>query len=374
MATLTSDWTFLGRSAVMNSQNGTLPYYLLLYAKTVADEDTGYHTVTVLGRLASTATGATFYQYNTTYSVSVAGKVAASGTNEPDSAWEYTSLFYAGSVGYQTGTDIVATNVKVDCTDGVAHDIPISFTWKMTGAAAWYTPPINTERTVSATATLAAIPRATTPTFSASPYTMGTALTINLAPANSTFKHKIRYDFGGLTGQSTGISVGAEYTSQGNTSVTFTPPTTLGEKIPNANSGSCTIHCYTYTSSGTHVGTVSNTITLNVPSYTPEVNSVTLTGNNLLSGAYVQGKSTVTVNATLKSYYGAGTKSVEVEIDSKKYTTLPCTSSALTNGSKTVKITFTDTRGKSKTYTSSAFTVSKSTVPSSKVFGSSSSR
>ena len=356
MATLTSSYQYLGRSSVMNSTGGSLSYYILLYGKTTANQTTGIHTVTIKEVLASTNTDATYYYYVQAHNGKINGTTAFSGTDKPSTDWNKTNLTESG-VTYKTWIVLGEGSVNVDATDGNAKNITLSCYYAFNDTAASYTPAKGTNRTVSVTATLAAIPRATTPTFSASPYTMGTALTITLNPANSTFKHKFGYDFGNLKGQTSGLSIGTNFTAQGNTSITFTPPTTLGSQIPNANSGTCTIYCYTYTSSGTHIGTKSSTITINVPTYTPEITNVTLTGNNLLNGVYVGGKSTVTVNAVLKNYYGAGTKSVVVETDAKQYTTLPCTSSVLSSGNRIVKITFTDTRNKSATYTSSTFTV-----------------
>ena len=91
MATLTSSYKYLGRSSVMKSRDGSLNYYLLLYGKTSANQTTGIHTVSILGRLASIDTNATFYYYNTTYSGTVAGKTAFSGTKGPKEAWDYNS-------------------------------------------------------------------------------------------------------------------------------------------------------------------------------------------------------------------------------------------------------------------------------------------
>jgi hypothetical protein len=129
-------------------------------------------------------------------------------------------------------------------------------------------------------------------------------------------------------------------------------------------SGTGTLSCYTYTADGTHIGTKSVGITLNVPAYTPEITGITLTGNNLLSGAYVQGKSTVTVNATVKTSYGATTKSISAVIDGKTYKSLPFTTSALSSGDKSATITFTDSRNKSVTVTSSAIRVYAYSSPS----------
>lgn len=216
----------------------------------------------------------------------------------------------------------------------------------------------------TATVSLTTVPRATTPTLSATTITMGSSITVTMTPAASTFKHKLRYDFGGIQGAAEGISVGWDFTAQGNSSVTFTPPTSLGSQIPSAMSGTGTLICYTYAADGTHIGTKTVGITLNVPAYTPAISGITLTGKNLLSSTYVQGKSTVTVNATLTTSYGATAKSVSAVIDGKTYTSLPFTTSVLSSGSKSAAITFTDSRNKSVTVTSSAITVYAYSIPS----------
>ena len=130
MATLTSEYQYLGISSVMTSVSGKLSYYLLLYGKTSADQITGIHTVTILGRLASTSNGATFYKYATSHSGKIAGQTAFSGTKEPTDAWEYSN-FTAGGVTFKTGTDIGSGSVQVDCTDGLSKDIVLEFTWSM---------------------------------------------------------------------------------------------------------------------------------------------------------------------------------------------------------------------------------------------------
>jgi hypothetical protein len=189
---------------------------------------------------------------------------------------------------------------------------------------------------------------------------MGNSITVTVKPADSSFKHKIRYDFGSVKSAINGVKVGgtqitSDYISSG--TITFTPPTSLGSQIPSANSGTCTFYLYTYTSSGTHIGTKSVNITVSVPSYTPTISNIALTGNNLLSGAYVQGKSTVKVAITASTMFGATIQSYSSTVDGKTYTGNSFTSSALSNGSKTVSVTVTDSRGKTATLSSSAFTV-----------------
>ena len=211
--------------------------------------------------------------------------------------------------------------------------------------------------------TLPTIARSTSPTYSATTVEMGKSITITLNPATSSFKHKVAYAFGTLTEQTSGVSIGSGFSAAGNVTVTFTPPTSLGSQIPNVTSGVCKVTCSTYTSAGALVGSVTTNVTLTIPSYTPTVTGITLTGNSLLSSTYVQGKSTVTVAATVGTSYGAGTKSITTVIDGKSYSGLPFTTSTLTSGSKTAAITFVDTRDKSVTVTSSAITVYDYSLP-----------
>ena len=208
----------------------------------------------------------------------------------------------------------------------------------------------------TATVTLTTIPRATKPSLSATTVTMGEKMRITLTPADSSFKHKIRYEFGSLVSQVEGMTSGVDFTSQGTTYHDFTPPTSLGLQIPSANSGTAKLIIYTYKSDGTHIGTETANITINVPSYTPSV-SCGVSGNNLLNDLYVQGKSTASVVIAPLTMYGASIKSYSTVIDGKTYTERSFTTSVLSSGNKTAVTTVTDTRGKTATCTSNAFTV-----------------
>ena len=287
------------------------------------------------------------WEYSATVPVSYT--ITINGTNYTGNIMTYDGY---SVVTVKSGTQTVSHNA-----DGTKS---ISYSFSVTSLDVSY---LTGSASASGTLALTTIPRATTPTLSATSVTMGSSVTISMAPASSSFKHKIRYSFGSLSGQTSGLSGGVEFTAAGNTSVTFTPPTSLANQIPNATSGVCTIYCYTYNSSGTQIGgTTSKTITLNVPSYTL-TGSVALTGNNLLSSTYVQGKSTVTANITASSSYGASITAYSSTVDGKTYTGQNFTSSALTDGSKTVSVTITDSRKKTLTFTSTAFTVYAYSVP-----------
>lgn len=211
--------------------------------------------------------------------------------------------------------------------------------------------------------TLTTIPRATTPTLSANSIAMGSSMTITITPADSSFKHKLRYSFGSLSSQVDGLSEGSDFTPAGTRTVKFTPPTSLGSQIPSVTSGTCTMYCYTYTSSGTHIGTTSKTITISVPNYSPTV-SVAITGNNLLGGMYVNGKSTVTASITASTSYGATITSYSSTVGGKTYSGATFTSGVLATGNgQYVATTVTDSRGKKITVNSSTFAVYAYSVP-----------
>lgn len=274
------------------------------------------------------------------------------------------SLKVGGSAKTPTINYLDTRNLKVctlaTWTGNVTHNSDGTLTLPI--VVSWTVPNLTylASGSISGNASLDRIPRATKPTLSSSSVTMGSSITVTISPADTSFKHKIRYEFGSLVSQIDGVKVGgtqitSDYISSG--TVTFTPPTSLGSQIPNANSGTCKFLLYTYTSSGSHIGTESINITVSVPSYTPTISNIALTGNNLLSSAYVQGKSTVSATVTASSSYGATIQSYSSTVDGKTYTGSSFTSSALSNGSKTVAVTVTDTRGKTATLNSSAITV-----------------
>lgn len=277
--------------------------------------------------------------------------VTVNGVTQSDATVVFT---YNGTVAFR-GTTVIKHN-----SEGKA-----SFSASAGGAFLTYG---SYNSTGSGSWTLPTIARATTPTFSATTVTMGGSITITLTPAVSSFKHKLRYSFGSLSQQVSGFSEGNDFTPSGNRTVTFTPPVALANQIPNATSGVCSILCYTYNSSGTHIGTVTKTITLNVPSYEPQITAISLTGSNLLGGAYVQGKSAVTINITASSSYGASIKSYSTVFDGKTYTGNSFKTSTLSSPggsvSRAAMVTVTDTRGKTKTLSSSSITVHPYSIPS----------
>jgi hypothetical protein len=212
--------------------------------------------------------------------------------------------------------------------------------------------------------TLPTIPRATTPTISSSSVTMGTSATITLTPASSSFKHKLKYSFGGVANLTDGLSIGSDFSPSGNTRVTFTPPTSLGNYIPTATGGHAIITCTTYDSNGSQIGEPKTiTVTVNIPSYTPTI-SIAIKGNDLLSGVYVQGKSTATYTITAKGNYGSTIQTYTSKLDGITYSGSSFTTNALSNGTKVLSVTVVDSRGRTATVNAQSIYVEPYSNPS----------
>jgi len=142
----------------------------------------------------------------------------------------------------------------------------------------------------SADIALTTIPRKSTVSMSAA--TMGTAATVSITRASSSFTHTLSYAFGSASGTIT--------TKTTSTSVSWTPPLTLANQVPNSTSGTVTITCQTYNGS-TLIGSTTCTATLSVPtSVKPSFGALAasrIDGDVPSSwGIYVQGKSKATIS------------------------------------------------------------------------------
>ena len=147
--------------------------------------------------------------------------------------------------------------------------------------------------------TLPTIPRASSiGTISGS--TLGSAITVNINRAATSFTHTLTYQFG---------SIKRTYSNQG-TSCTFTPPLSDASAIPNATKGTATISIQTYSGSTAIGSPVAKTITLNLPdSVVPSIQAPTITrvdnGVPAAWGVYVKGFSKAKVSISGSGIYGS---------------------------------------------------------------------
>lgn len=197
--------------------------------------------------------------------------------------------------------------------------------------------------TGSATFTLDTIPRATTPTMSASSVDMGSALTISMSRASSNFVHDLYYSFAGNAFVYIAGDLGTSYT--------WTVPD-LATQIPNTTSGTVTLRCVTRSGSTT-IGTKDVTFTARVPgSVMPTISKVTLTeateGMAAQFGAFVKKKSQLSVSVTAAGAKGSTIKSCSSTLEGMNYTGLNFTTNVLTEaGTLDLVTTVVDTRGRS---------------------------
>ena len=202
--------------------------------------------------------------------------------------------------------------------------------------------------------TLTKIPRSST-ISNVSGTTIGGQMTVTIARAVSTFTHQLWYTVGDGDWYDLGKGIG--------TSKTFTIDLATANQLPNAMSGTLQLCLRTFDGATAIGSDYYHNVTVSVPSYDPTISNIKLTGNGLLSGEYVQGKSTVTVEITASSLYGADIRNISSVVDGKTYTGSKFTYSALSTGSKSVAVTVTDSRGRTATLTSSAFTVREYSNP-----------
>ena len=200
----------------------------------------------------------------------------------------------------------------------------------------------------SATVTLDRIPRASTPTFSPSPATLGSSVTITTNRVVNTYTHTITYSIGSASG-TIAENVGD--------STTWSIPLNLANQITTSTAGNCTITTTTY--NGTQlIGTTNTTLTLNVPnSVVPTVSIGTLTEadetmQSLNWGVFVQNKSKLNIPITASGIYGSEIVSVVTTINNNTFSgTNIITPTLITSGSNTISTTVTDTRGRTATTT-----------------------
>lgn len=196
------------------------------------------------------------------------------------------------------------------------------------------------------------IPRATVPTLSANSVNMGSAVTINLPKATSSFTHDIFYKYSSDSSYTT-LASGVTGISQ-----SWTPPISLASKIPNATSGTWNILVRTK-SGDTRIGDKSINITLNVPSnVAPSISSVAVAeataGIASQFSAFVQGRSKLKLTISAAGNQGSTINSYSVKVDGKTYSgdsNVFTTQVINGSGSIAVKATVTDSRGRTATKT-----------------------
>jgi hypothetical protein len=308
----------MGTSPALSTTNDKIKYKITVTqnSQSVANNTSN---VTVSVRVYRTNTGYTTYGTGTVY-------CTINGTQYTEAITSSDKITSSGIVLFSKTLNIThsADGTKTLATSArITHD-------QFSSSSQSYSQPLTT------------IPRATTPTVSASSVNMGESITINMARASSSFDHTLTYKFGSATG-----TIGSEL----GTSKAWTVPLSLASQIPNGTSGSCTITCKTYNGS-TLIGTKTVSFTAKVPSsVVPSISAQTISeatsGLAAQFGGYVQGKSKLKVAITAAGSYSSTIKSYSTAIAGKSYSGSSVTSGVITtSGTVTVKTTVTDSRGR----------------------------
>ena len=216
----------------------------------------------------------------------------------------------------------------------------------------------NTSQALYTTTTLYAVWELAASTLTVSNGTIGTALSIGINRNNSSYTDTITYTFG--------TASGTIATKTSSDSVSWTPPTSLASKIPNASTGTCTLTCTTYNGS-TVIGTTTKSITLSVPQSlapTVSVSYADTIAQCLTWGIFVQSRSKLAFTITASGQQGATIASYSTSVNGTSYNSATFTTNVLLyNGTNSYTVTVTDSRGL-KTVSTGTFSVVAYSNPS----------
>lgn len=314
--------------------------------------------------MATAANSFTGYSdYRTTVNISINGSTVytynAARDFNPSALSSYSEVLKSGTVTVahnSDGTKVCACAASVTVASGD------------------YSPG---SASISQNLTLTTIPRASS--VSASGQYIGSAVTITISRASSSFTHTLTYSFAGHTGTiATGVA----------TSYSWTPAlATFGAYIPNTTSGSCTITCTTKNGSTT-IGTSTTSLTLYLrDTVKPSGATGWQTPSHVNSGGassfnvFVQGysKLKVTFDSSKITYQGGASFSkYRLTVGGKSYdsTSSTVTSDTLTSSgaiSYTVSVYDSRNRYYSSTGTITVYAYAQPSISSSTVFRSDSS-
>lgn len=267
-----------------------------------------------------------FYDNDWSWNISIGGKTIAISNFE----------FYV--YPYNVTQTIASGQITVTHNSDGSLNMPYNVSVPNVNASNQYGVPAMA---LSGTWALTTIPRTSGVTCTTA--NIGTAPTITISSASSSFTHKLTYSFGSLSGtivESTSTKV---YTS-------WVIPTTFYAQIPNATSGTGTITCYTYNGT-TLIGTSSCSFTVRVnesissPTITATItdsNATTkaLTGDNTI---LVRHYSTANVSMTATAQNGSSIVSRSITNGNNTFEDSTATIANIENG--VFSLSATDSRG-----------------------------
>ena len=307
-------------------------YDTLKFSWSVASQSVANNTSTVNWTLTLSADSSGYINSTAskTWKVTIAGQ-SYSGTNTVGIANNANKTLASGTTTISHNSDGTKT-----FNYAFSQEFDITFSGSKIGT-----------KTGSGSGTLDTIPRKST--LSVGNGTLGTAQTLTITRATSSFKHKLKY----FCGDAEGYILGSSSSFSTSTSVSWTPPLSLAAENTTGTSVSIKFTLYTYTDSGDGVGTNSYTKTFSIPSSVKPTVSISVSdANGYLAdyGQYIAGKSAAKVTVTASGSQGSTIKSYKTTVDGGSYTSASFTSNVLKSaGTLTVETTVTDSRGRTAT-------------------------
>jgi len=314
--------------------NYTLKLILTENSTSVAD-----NTSSVSWQLQLATSYYGFSGFRVGWSVSLAGRVVSSRTwsDGPSASIAKNS----GTLTVASGTATVAHSadgsLNMACAASIFMDPGRADSFIPTRANA-----TTGERSpaVSGSMTLTTIPRAST--LTAANGTLGTAQTLTINRASSSFTHTLTYACGSASGTILSNSPAA--------STGWTPPLALAAQNTSGQTVSVTFTLTTKNGSTT-VGTSTKTVSMAIPSSVKPTASATVAvvnDNSTVSGwgVAVKGYSRYRVTTSFTGAQGSTLKSrsVKVQATGETLTASPAVSGVLSSTDRTVKVKVTDSR------------------------------
>lgn len=226
----------------------------------------------------------------------------------------------------------------------ITHDSDGEMSLSIAVSAGIYLVDVNCRANVYVT--LDTIPRSST--FTASTGVLGITGFLYVTPALSSFKHRLTYNCGEMAGYIAGSTT--TYTTA--TEIEWAPPLNLATQNTKGTSLTCDLTLYTYTSDGTYVGSITETISILIPSSIKPTCSIKLdsdpTGVMSLYGQPVQGLSKLKLTVTGTPSYESPIVSYVLNANGSQYTDATVTTDALlVAGEHKITATVKDQRGRS---------------------------
>ncbi|MDG3137299.1 DUF859 family phage minor structural protein [Streptococcus suis] len=311
--------------AKFSNASGSL--FLNLYLDISGEPNIANNSSDVAWRVTVSRTGA-YLTYNESGSSTLSVDINGSRVNTSNPRWR------------TSGEEVTLASG----TTTITHDANGS---KTISASATFNPDNGVHGVITTTGnlTLPTILRASSVSFDA--ITLGSAVTLNVSRAASTFTHTIRYVWGTTSGT---IATNVD------TSTSWTPPLSLATHIPSATSGVGTIYIDTYSGS-TKIGTKYTPFTASVPeSMKPTFSSVTLTDTNGVARGLLSGNNFLQIISNIQvtfnghaGTYGSTITGFRAELVNKNQGTNSNGGSLGImnfNGSATIRASVVDSRGR----------------------------